>query len=172
MENTKKRPHQALPLETKLEILQELDGSGLSKTEVAKKFGISKSTLSRISKNKEAIESAVKNGTFTSKRMRTIPYEELEKEYEAIDDNLSTCREESLEELIAEAQGEDQPSSSDECDDLIPSAVVPDSAAKGAVELLQCYFECEGCPEFLASLSSMGIYFSEKEAQACQAYHN
>ncbi|XP_049526718.1 tigger transposable element-derived protein 4-like [Dermacentor silvarum] len=93
-------------------------------------------------------------------------------EYEAIDDNLSTCREESLEELIAEAQGEDQPSSSDECDDLIPSAVVPDSAAKGAVELLQCYFECEGCPEFLASLSSMGIYFSEKEAQACQAYHN
>ncbi|XP_049513069.1 tigger transposable element-derived protein 4-like [Dermacentor silvarum] len=79
-----------------------------------------------------------------------------QQEYEAIDENLSTCREESLEELTAEAQGEDQPSSSDECDDLIPSAVVPDSAAKGAVELLQRYFEREGCPEFLASLSSRG----------------
>ncbi|KAH7964872.1 hypothetical protein HPB49_001943 [Dermacentor silvarum] len=183
MENMKKRLHQALPLETKLQILQELDGSGLSKTEVAKKFGIPKSTLLWISKNKEAIEWAVKNGTFMSKRMRMTPYEELEKvlflwfkharsanfpisgpileqkareialqmgienfavsdgrlsrfqasslrlsqEYEAIDENSSTCREKSLEELIAEAQGKDQPSSSDECDDLIPSAVVPDN---------------------------------------------
>ncbi|KAH6928832.1 hypothetical protein HPB50_020129 [Hyalomma asiaticum] len=70
MESTKKRPHQALSLEKKLQILQELDRSGLSKTEVAKKFNIPKSTLSRILKNKETIEGAVKNGTFTSKRMR------------------------------------------------------------------------------------------------------
>ncbi|KAH6922631.1 hypothetical protein HPB50_017364 [Hyalomma asiaticum] len=70
MESTKKRPHQALSLEKKLQILQDLDRSGLSKTEVAKKFNIPKSTLSRILKNKEAIEGAVKNGTFTSRRMR------------------------------------------------------------------------------------------------------
>ncbi|KAH6946700.1 hypothetical protein HPB50_014614 [Hyalomma asiaticum] len=56
MESTKKRPHQALSLEKKLQILQDLDCSGLSKTEAAKKFNIPKSTLSRNLKNKEAIE--------------------------------------------------------------------------------------------------------------------
>ncbi|KAH6925644.1 hypothetical protein HPB50_008180 [Hyalomma asiaticum] len=70
MESTKKQPHQALSLEKKLQILQDLGRSGLSKTQVAKKFNIPKSTLSRILKNKEAIEGAVKSGTFTSKRMR------------------------------------------------------------------------------------------------------
>ncbi|KAH6937214.1 hypothetical protein HPB50_025999 [Hyalomma asiaticum] len=78
MESTKKRPHQALSLEKKLRILQDLDRSGLSKTEVAKKFNIPKSTLSRILKNKEAIEGAFKNGTFTSKRMRMTPDEDDE----------------------------------------------------------------------------------------------
>ncbi|KAH6943353.1 hypothetical protein HPB50_020223 [Hyalomma asiaticum] len=53
MESTKKRPHQALSLEKKLQILQELDRSGLSKTEVAKIFNIPKSTLSRILKNRD-----------------------------------------------------------------------------------------------------------------------
>ncbi|KAH6932619.1 hypothetical protein HPB50_008188 [Hyalomma asiaticum] len=56
MESTKKRAHQALSLEKKLQILQDLDRSGLSKTEVAKKFNIPKSTLSRILEKKEAIE--------------------------------------------------------------------------------------------------------------------
>ncbi|KAH7943643.1 hypothetical protein HPB52_009667 [Rhipicephalus sanguineus] len=166
MESAKKRPHHALSLEKKLEILKELDRSGLTKTEVAKKFDIPKSTLSRILKNKETIEGAVKNGTFTAKRMRmrTTPYEELEKDYETIDESVQTCREETLEELIAEVQADDQPSSSDECDDVIPSAVVPpDSAAKEAVELLQRYFEHEGCPEFLSSLSGMGAYFVKKQ---------
>ncbi|KAH7981691.1 hypothetical protein HPB52_000716 [Rhipicephalus sanguineus] len=66
MESTKKRPHQVLSLEKKLEILKELDRSGLTKTEVAKKFNIPKSTLSRILNNKDTIEGAIKNGTFTS----------------------------------------------------------------------------------------------------------
>ncbi|XP_049267996.1 TBC1 domain family member 13 [Rhipicephalus sanguineus] len=79
MESTKNRPHQSLSLEKKLEILKELDRSSLTKTEVAKKFNIPKSTLSRILKNKNTIEGAVKNGTFTSKRMRMTPYEELGK---------------------------------------------------------------------------------------------
>nr|XP_037284947.1 major centromere autoantigen B-like [Rhipicephalus microplus] len=79
MESTKRWPHQALSLEKKLEILKELDRSSLTKTEVAKKFDIPKSTLSRILKNKETIEGAVKNGAFSSKRMRTTPHKELEK---------------------------------------------------------------------------------------------
>lgn len=85
-------------------------------------------------------------------------------DYETIDESVQTCREETLEELIAEVQAADQPSSSDECDDIITSAVVPpDSAAKEAVELLQHYFEHEGCPEFLSSLSGMGAYFVKKQ---------
>ncbi|XP_049271294.1 tigger transposable element-derived protein 6-like [Rhipicephalus sanguineus] len=84
-------------------------------------------------------------------------------DYETIDESVQTCREETLEELIAEVQADDQPSSSDECDDVIASAVVPpDSAAKEAVKLLQCYFEHEVCPEFLSSLSGMGAYFVKK----------
>ncbi|KAH6938234.1 hypothetical protein HPB50_008047 [Hyalomma asiaticum] len=91
-----------------------------------------------------------------------------DKDYEAVDENVSTCCEETLEELITEVQADDQPSSSDEDDEGgdIASAVVPsDSAAKEAVELLQRYFEHEGCPEFLASLSGMGAYFLKKHAK-------
>ncbi|KAH6932475.1 hypothetical protein HPB50_006266 [Hyalomma asiaticum] len=87
-------------------------------------------------------------------------------DYETVDENVSTCREETLEELITEVQADDQASSSDEDDEGgdIASAVVPsDSAAKEAVELLQRYFEHEGCPEFLASLSGMGAYFLKKQ---------
>lgn len=81
MESVKKRPHKALLLEKKLQILQELERSSLSRTEVAKKFDIPKSTLSQIMKNKDVIQGAVKSGTFASNRMRmrTTPYEELEK---------------------------------------------------------------------------------------------
>lgn len=79
MESTKKWLHQAVLLETKLQIFQELHGSVLAKTKVTKKFGIPKSTLLQIAKNKEAFECAIKNRVFTSKQMQTMPYEELEK---------------------------------------------------------------------------------------------
>ncbi|KAL1434062.1 hypothetical protein MTO96_012053 [Rhipicephalus appendiculatus] len=68
-----------ISLEKKLQILQELDRSSLSKTEVAKKFTIPKLTLSWILKNKETTQGAIKNGTLTSKQMQTTPQEELEK---------------------------------------------------------------------------------------------
>lgn len=77
----KKQPHQALSLEKKLQVLEERNRSGLSKTQVAKNFNIPKSTLSQILKNKAIIENAIKNGTFTLKQMwmQPMPYEELEK---------------------------------------------------------------------------------------------
>ncbi|KAH8038025.1 hypothetical protein HPB51_020675 [Rhipicephalus microplus] len=43
---------------------------------------------------------------------------------ESIDENVCTCPEETVKEMIAEMQDEDQPSS-DECDDSTASAVVP-----------------------------------------------
>ncbi|XP_077501407.1 uncharacterized protein LOC144112440 [Amblyomma americanum] len=61
-------------------------------------------------------------------------------DYEDIDANVCSCREGSIEEIIAEVQAEDHSSSSDECEDPVPSAV-PDSAARNAVALLLQYFE-------------------------------
>ncbi|KAL1476352.1 hypothetical protein MTO96_018628 [Rhipicephalus appendiculatus] len=55
---TRKRQHNALSLATKVKIIQELDRNDLSKTEIAKKFNIPKSTLSRILKNKGKIDEA------------------------------------------------------------------------------------------------------------------
>ncbi|KAH6925597.1 hypothetical protein HPB50_007978 [Hyalomma asiaticum] len=94
-------------------------------------------------------------------------------DYETVDENVSTCREETLEELITEVQADDQSSSSDEDDEGgdIASAVVPsDSAAKEAVELLQRYFEHEGCPEFLASLSGMEPWHEEFSTSSQRPY--
>ncbi|KAH6941345.1 hypothetical protein HPB50_016680 [Hyalomma asiaticum] len=65
-------------------------------------------------------------------------------DYETTDENISTCLEETLEEMITEVQADNQSSSSDECDDIASAVVPSDSAAKEAVELLQRYFEHEG----------------------------
>ncbi|KAH8033221.1 hypothetical protein HPB51_008431 [Rhipicephalus microplus] len=64
-------------------------------------------------------------------------YEKLPKQdYESIDENVCYCREETVKEMIAEVQDEDQ-ISSDEFDDNVASAVVsPDRSAKEAIELL------------------------------------
>lgn len=71
----------------------------------------------------------------------------------ALDANVSTYRHESLEEMIAEVQAEDQSSSSDEYEDPVPSAVL-DSAARDAAALLQHYFQHERHAEFLPSCPS------------------
>ncbi|KAH8021598.1 hypothetical protein HPB51_015994 [Rhipicephalus microplus] len=89
-------------------------------------------------------------------------------DYESTDENVRTCLEETVEEMIAEVQDEDQPFS-DECDDNTASAVVPpDRSAKEAVELLQRYFEHEACPEFLASLSGMGAFLVKKQLKLAE----
>lgn len=76
---------------------------------------------------------------------QVLPLTLLRQDYEAIEENLSACCEDSLEELI-EAQADDQTSFSDDSEDITPSAVMPDSAAKEAVE--------HSCS---AILSAMGV---------------
>ncbi|XP_040355873.1 tigger transposable element-derived protein 4 [Ixodes scapularis] len=88
-------------------------------------------------------------------------------DYETLDANVTTCREESIEELVAEVQGEEASSSSEddvECNDPGPAAV-PDCTAREAVALLQRYFESEGCAEFLRNLQGMHTYFVKKRLQ-------
>ncbi|KAH8037148.1 hypothetical protein HPB51_008831 [Rhipicephalus microplus] len=83
-------------------------------------------------------------------------------EYETLDSIIATCREDSLEELVAEVQDEDRRSSGDEmaCD---PEPIsVMNSVTRGAVILLQHYFEYDGGTDFLTSLSAMHSYFVKK----------
>ncbi|KAH8028024.1 hypothetical protein HPB51_012610 [Rhipicephalus microplus] len=62
------------------------------------------------------------------------PRQILDKDYKSIDETVRACHEETVEEMIAGVQDEDQPSS-DECDDNIASAVEPpDQSAKEAIE--------------------------------------
>lgn len=87
-------------------------------------------------------------------------------DYETVGENVVTCREESLDELIAEVQGEEQCSSDEDmgCDDPLPIAV-SDREARDAVALLQRYFEHNGHTEFLASVTAMHTYFVKKQLQ-------
>ncbi|KAG0411112.1 hypothetical protein HPB47_011753 [Ixodes persulcatus] len=80
METDKKRQQNTLLLATKVKIIQELDRNQLTKTEIAKKFGVPKSMLSRILKNKRKIEYAVKLGSFMTDHMwmRTTAYSKIE----------------------------------------------------------------------------------------------
>ncbi|XP_064488392.1 tigger transposable element-derived protein 4-like [Ornithodoros turicata] len=75
-----KRACQSIPLETKVAILSEVNSGKLSKTEIAKKFGIPKSTLSGIVKDKTRILESFNNGGFgpKRKRMRTAAHRDLE----------------------------------------------------------------------------------------------
>ncbi|XP_040358446.1 tigger transposable element-derived protein 6-like [Ixodes scapularis] len=88
-------------------------------------------------------------------------------DYETLDANVATCREESIKEMVAEVQGEETSSSSEEdveCSDPSPAAV-PDCTAKEAVALLQRYLGSEGCAEFLRNLQGMHTYFVKRRLQ-------
>ena len=71
---------QALSLEKKVKILNEVDEKRLTKTEIAAKFNIVKSTLSTILKNLGKIVAAHASSHFEPKRkrMRTVKHEEVE----------------------------------------------------------------------------------------------
>ncbi|XP_064461630.1 tigger transposable element-derived protein 4-like [Ornithodoros turicata] len=75
-----KRTSQALSLAKKVEILQEVEDGKLLKTEIARKFGIAKSTVCGIVKNRQKIMDAFSGSEFAPKRkrMRTAAHKDLE----------------------------------------------------------------------------------------------
>lgn len=76
-----KRKQMSIDLKTKQLILVEVEKGTLPKTKIAKKFGILKSTLSTIIKNKDKIDEAVALGsTNSTKRLRKPMLEDVEKE--------------------------------------------------------------------------------------------
>lgn len=68
----------ALTLETKAGIIHEVDQGKRQKTEIAKQYGISQSTLSTIYKNKAKILDQFKHHNITLKRVRTSSIGEVE----------------------------------------------------------------------------------------------
>lgn len=75
-----KRKQTSIDLQRKLLILDEVSKGIITKTQVAEKFGIPKSTLSTIIKNADKINVAAACGSFQHKmkRMRTAVYEDVE----------------------------------------------------------------------------------------------
>ncbi|XP_064475752.1 tigger transposable element-derived protein 4-like [Ornithodoros turicata] len=75
-----KRTCQSFQLEKKVEILSEINAGKLSKTAIAKKFGIAKSTLSGILKDTSRILETFNSGEFGPKlkRMRTAAHKDVE----------------------------------------------------------------------------------------------
>ncbi|KAK9722522.1 Tc5 transposase DNA-binding domain [Popillia japonica] len=68
-----------ISLKTKLAILEEVDKKQISKTKIAEKFKIPKSTLSTIIKNKNKIDNAIASGKQVfNKRLKGARYPELE----------------------------------------------------------------------------------------------
>lgn len=84
-----KRKQSAIDLETKLQILAEIDKRESCKTDVAKKYGIAKSTVSTIIANREKICQAAEEGFFTSKAKRLRPAQHAGVEIELVEWFLS-----------------------------------------------------------------------------------
>lgn len=79
-----KRKQTSIDLSTKLKIIEEIEKGTKFKSVIAKEFGIPKSTLSTILKNKEKLYQAIAAGTVTptqkTKRMRLAKHEDVEAE--------------------------------------------------------------------------------------------
>lgn len=73
--------YRAKTLKEKVEILREVDAKNASKQDIAKKFGIPRSTLSTYIRNKKAIVDAYEVEAFSGdrKRLRPAKYPDLEK---------------------------------------------------------------------------------------------
>ena len=73
----------SLTLSKKLDILATVEKKNTTKTPIAQKFDIAKTTLLTILKNKDKIKEAFKQPKFESGRMRfrTAAYEDLEKAF-------------------------------------------------------------------------------------------
>lgn len=71
----------SIDISTKLKILEEVEIGAFSKTKIAERYKIAKSTLSTIIKNKEKIDAAVAAGSSGSiKRIRKASHEDIENE--------------------------------------------------------------------------------------------
>lgn len=77
-----KRKQTSIDLSLKLKIIEEVEKGVKSKTNIAKDFGIPKSTLSTILSNKEKLFQAIAAGSVTptqkTKRIRLAKHENLE----------------------------------------------------------------------------------------------
>lgn len=76
-----KRPHHALTLEKKVEIINDFESGSFTKTALATKHAIPKSSLTRILHDKEKLRAAFSSSRFGAqrKRLRLGNHEELEK---------------------------------------------------------------------------------------------
>ena len=71
--------HKAVPLATKVEIMKAVEGKK-SKSAIAQEFGVSKSAVSRILKNKRKTIEVFESSTFRPdrKQLRTTAYTDVE----------------------------------------------------------------------------------------------
>lgn len=81
----------SLSLQTKINILEEVDKNSMTKTEISSFFDIPKSTLSTIIANRQKIYDALASGNFgpKSKKMRPAKYEDIES---LLDEWIKTVR--------------------------------------------------------------------------------
>ncbi|KAH7984696.1 hypothetical protein HPB52_023525 [Rhipicephalus sanguineus] len=78
---TQKRAHHALTLEKKMDIILDFESGSYSKTALAAKHGVPKSSLTRILHDKDKLRDAFETSRFgpQRKRLRHGDHEELEK---------------------------------------------------------------------------------------------
>ncbi|XP_070382497.1 tigger transposable element-derived protein 4-like [Dermacentor albipictus] len=76
-----KRPHNALTLERKMEIINDFESGRFTKTGLATKHAVPKSSLTRILQDKDKLRQAVETSRFgpERKRLRVANHEDLEK---------------------------------------------------------------------------------------------
>ncbi|KAH6939052.1 hypothetical protein HPB50_015694 [Hyalomma asiaticum] len=121
---TQKRAHHALTLEKKMDIIIDFESGSFSKTALATKHGVPKSSLTRILHDKDKLRDAFETSRFgpQRKRLRHGDHEELENEaalpvddepefgslelpgsfadYVGADDDVAVCSEVSLDDII------------------------------------------------------------------------
>lgn len=79
-------------------------------------------------------------------------------EYEAVDDDVVTCREDTLADILKEVEEGTGDESEEEVDSDDHQSAPLTSEASQAVELLQRYFQKEGCLEHVCNLNKMNAY--------------
>ncbi|KAH6938996.1 hypothetical protein HPB50_015548 [Hyalomma asiaticum] len=79
-------------------------------------------------------------------------------EYEAVDDDVVTCREDTLADILKEVEEGTGDESEEEMDSDDHQSAPLTSEASQAVDVLQRYFQKEGCLEHVCNLNKMNAY--------------